>query len=270
MLHNTSLDEPGFAALAEFRSMTSRSLPKSSSVDFPRPLVTVDVVILTLGPCGLQVLLIQRPGNADEPFPNAWALPGGFVDVARDADLLACALRKLREKTGVNSTYLEQVGSWGSGRRDPRGWSTTCVYFALLPHAALKIDKGGNAAEVRWFDVGPDGEALAAGTLAFDHGALLAATLQRLQSKVEYTSLPAFLLTEPFTLPQLQQAYELVLGRRLDRSAFRRRALAMEGFLREAGVMQTGAPRAPMGYVLASREQPMVFPRTFEPRYDRD
>lgn len=246
-------------------------MPKSApaartTLDFARPLATVDVVILTLGLRGLQVLLVQRPDNADEPFPDAWALPGGFVDVARDADLQACALRKLQEKTSVRSPYLEQVGSWGGRARDPRGWSTTCVYVALLPPSATSVGKGGNAADVRWFDVTQDGTVPSAGDLAFDHARLLAAALQRLRSKVEYTSLPAFLLSEPFTLPQLQQAYELILDRSLDRSAFRKRALDMPGFLKPVGVLPTGAPRAPMGYVLRDRGQPLVFPRTFEPR----
>ena len=250
--------------------MPAGSSAATSPMNFPRPLATVDVVILTLGASGLRVLLVQRPGGGDEPFPKAWALPGGFVDVQKDADLQACALRKLHEKTAVRSTYLEQVGSWGARARDPRGWSITCVYFALLPQSALHIGKGGNAADVGWFDVEPDGTVPTAGPLAFDHERLLTAAWQRIQSKVEYTSLPAFLLSEPFTLPQLQQAYELVLGRELDRSAFRRRALSMPGFLREAGVLRTGAPRAPMGYELIDRQQPMVFPRAFEPRTTRD
>ena len=237
----------------------------TDSLNFPRPLATVDVVILTLGASGLRVLLVQRPAGAGEPFPKAWALPGGFVDVQQDADLQACALRKLYEKTAVRNTYLEQVGSWGGRARDPRGWSTTCVYFALLPQSALQLGKGGNAADVGWFDI-EEGAVPTAEPLAFDHERLLAAAWQRLQSKVEYTSLPAFLLDEPFTLPQLQQAYESVLGRELDRSAFRRRALAMPEFLRAVGVVQNGAPRAPMGYELIDRQQPMVFPRAFEPR----
>lgn len=237
------------------------------SIDFPRPLVTVDVVILTLGPRGLQVLLVQRPGSEREPFPHAWALPGGFVDVARDVDLQACAMRKLQEKTAVSSPYLEQVESRGSGTRDPRGWSTTCVYLALLSQDTLRLDKGGNAADVRWFDVNLDGCVPTAGRLAFDHDELLASALQRLKSKVEYTSLPAFLLQEPFTLTQLQEAYEVVLGRTLDRPAFRRRALDMPGFLSAAGIVRSAkAVRKPQGYTLLNRERPMIFPRAFEPQ----
>ncbi len=79
----------------------SRSL---NSLDFPRPLTTVDVAIFTVQGDRLQVLLVRRGAETGEPFPNAWVLPGGFVDVTSDKDLEGCALRKLREKTGVAST----------------------------------------------------------------------------------------------------------------------------------------------------------------------
>lgn len=234
--------------------------------DIRRPLVTVDVVIFTLINEVLQVLLVQRPDHEGEPFPGQWALPGGFVDVALDDDLRACALRKLHEKTAVQSPYLEQLGSWGGRMRDPRGWSVTQVYFALLPCTSLQPRKGANAADVRWFAVDGTGAARRNSGLAFDHAAILAAAVERLRSKVEYTSLPAFLLTEPFTLPQLQRVYEIVLGRAVDKSAFRTRALAAPDFLKEAGAQITGAPRAPMGYRLKNHEQPVTFPRTFQAR----
>ncbi|WGS23884.1 MULTISPECIES: NUDIX domain-containing protein [unclassified Bradyrhizobium] len=80
--------------------------------------------------------MVQRPKTESEPFPGSWALPGGFVDIAGDRDLEACAVRKLKDKTGVVSPYLEQLGSWGSATRDPRGWSATHAYFALLPEQA--------------------------------------------------------------------------------------------------------------------------------------
>ena len=243
-----------------------RSAPAALVQDIARPLVTVDVVIFTLVDEALHVLLVQRPRQGNEPFPGQWALPGGFVDVLLDDDLRACALRKLREKTAVESPYLEQLGSWGGRLRDPRGWSMTQVYFALLPFASLQPRKGANAADVRWFAVDAAGVTQADGDLAFDHGLILAAAIERLRSKVEYTSLPAFLLTEPFTLPQLQRVYEIVLGREVDKSAFRTRALAAPDFLQEVGLQATGAPRSPMGYRLVNRQQPVTFPRTFQAR----
>lgn len=98
--------------------------------------------------------------------------------------------------------------------------------------------------------------------LAFDHGEILAAALERLRGRVEYTSLPAFLLPEPFTLPELQHAYEVVLGRPLDKSAFRKRMLDA-GFLQEAGPVSGASGRSAMGYRIAERARPAIFPRTF-------
>lgn len=242
----------------------SRSTGKTagSRNDFVRPYTTVDVVIFTVLEGVLKVLLVQRPDDPAEPHPGAWALPGGFVDVAQDADLLACARRKLRDKTGVSSSYLEQLGSWGSATRDPRGWSATHAYFALIAGDKLALAKGANAADVAWFEVDP---LLARPRLAFDHGEILRAAVERLRSKVEYTSLPAFLLAEPFTLPQLQRMYEYVLGRPVDKSGFRTRMLAAD-FLDEAGHVDGESNRPAMGYRLRDRRAPVVFPRTFSPR----
>ena len=230
--------------------------------EFARPYTTVDVAIFTVHGDALEVLLVQRPNAPGEPCPGCWALPGGFVDIALDHDLLGCARRKLAEKTGVLSPYLEQLGSWGSAARDPRGWSATHAYFALIPDRGLRLAKGANAAAVGWFAVD---EPWPGAALAFDHGEILQAAVERLRSKVEYTSLPAFLLHEPFTLPQLQRTYEAVLGRAVDKSGFRTRMLAA-GFLDEAGVVESDSNRPPMGYRLRDRERAVVFPRTFSPR----
>jgi 8-oxo-dGTP diphosphatase len=240
--------------------MTTRKPQKSPP--FPLPFTTVDVVIFTAIEAGLQVLLVQRPGAPDDPYPGRWALPGGFVDIDTDADLLACARRKLKEKTAVDSPYLEQLGSWGSAVRDPRGWSATHVYFALIPSQDVALQKGANAADVAWFGVD---EVLKRPKLAFDHAEILRAAVERLRGKVEYTSLPAFLLPEPFTLPQLQRMYEVVLGRPVDKSGFRTRMLAAQ-FLKEAGYVEGDSNRPAMGYRMIDRRAPVVFPRTFSPR----
>jgi 8-oxo-dGTP diphosphatase len=237
--------------------------PASARHDFPRPYTTVDVLIFTVLDEALKVLLVQRPSDADEPSPGLWALPGGFVDVDRDADLEACARRKLVDKTGVASPYLEQLGSWGSATRDPRGWSATHAYFALMPADGVTLTKGANAVDVAWFTV--DDALLARKKLAFDHAVILRAGVERLRSKVEYTSLPAWLLSEPFTLPQLQRTYEVVLGRPVDKSGFRTRMMAAD-FLAEVGVVESDSNRPPMGYRLKDRETPVFFPRTFSPR----
>lgn len=228
----------------------------------PRPFTTVDVVILTIRRERLHVLLVQRPSaNAgpDEPFPGMWALPGGVVDVTLHASLEDCALRKLEEKTGVRSPYLEQVGSWGSAARDPRGWSATHVYVALLADETLTLQKGGNSADVTWQPVQGDGVAL---PLAFDHAVLLAAALERIRSKTEYTSLPVHLLPETFTLSELQRVFEIVLGRPLEKKAFRTRMLAVP-LLEEAGGQKKTGRRPAALYTLKEKNGLAYFSRSF-------
>lgn len=242
--------------------MATKTPPVKKANDFPRPYTLVDVVIFTVLDNSLKVLLVQRPSDTAEPCPGQWALPGGFVDIDRDKDLMACARRKLLEKTSVHSPYLEQLGSWGSATRDPRGWSATHAHFALIPAQDLQLAKGANAADVAWFKVD---DLLKKPRLAFDHSEILQAAADRLRSKVEYTSLPAFLLAEPFTLPQLQKTYEIVLGRVVDKSGFRTRMMAAD-FLEEIGFIESASNRPPIGYRLKDRSAPVFFPRTFSPR----
>ena len=238
---------------------TGRARPTAS---FALPLASVDVVALSVFEQALQVLLVRRPNARGEPFPGRQALPGGFIDVAVDVDLVSCARRKLHDKTARGSLYLEQLGSWGGAARDPRGWSATHAYLALLPKDDALPGNGGVGAEAEWRRVD---EVLRKGGLAFDHLDILTAGVERLRSKAEYTSLPAYLLAEPFTLPQLQRTYEVVLGRPVDKSGFRTRMLSAQ-FLVEAGHVEGDSNRPPMGYRLREPETPAFFPRTFSPR----
>jgi 8-oxo-dGTP diphosphatase len=242
--------------------MTRENVERTKGLEFERPLVSVDVLIFSLLDDALKVLLVRRPDEPSDPFPGRWALPGGFVDVTRDRTLQDCAARKLLEKTGVSAPYLEQLGSWGSAMRDPRGWSATHAYFALIhmPQDQSDASERGSV-DSQWAEI----DEASRKRLAFDHSQILAAAIARLRGKVEYTSLPAFLLPEPFTLPQLQQAYEVVLGRPMDKSAFRRRMLDA-AFLREAGTVDGQFGRVAMGYRIKDRDQAVTFPRTFRAR----
>jgi ADP-ribose pyrophosphatase YjhB (NUDIX family) len=225
------------------------------------PLTLVDVVIFAVRDERLHVLLVRR---AEAPFAGRWALPGGFVDVARDADLEAAARRKLEEKTGVHSPYLEQLGSFGDARRDPRGWSATHVYFALLASAAVALQAGANAEEARWFAIA--GERVRE-PLAFDHGRIVAAAVARLRAKTEYTALPVHLVPGEFTLAELQRVHEVILERKLDKSAFRTRALAAD-FLEATGRTRAGPNRPARLYRLKRGREVVFFPRTFYPKAD--
>lgn len=239
-----------------------RKVPTQST--FERPLTGVDLVIFTLRDDALQVLLTKRPDGPGEPCPGCWALPGGFIDVDKDTSLEACARRKLAEKTGLSSPYLEQLGSWGNNTRDPRGWSATHVYFALIPSAGIEPRAGGHAADARWHPVRDHG---VKERLAFDHAEILSAALERLRNKVEYTSLPAFLLPEEFTLSELQRVYEIVLDRPLNKSAFRTRVRDAD-LIVEVPRQRSGPNRPAQLYRLKDRRHPVFFPRTFSPRGD--
>lgn len=241
------------------RDDPGRQARSLNSLDFPRPLTTVDVAIFTVQGDRLQVLLVRRGAETGEPFPNAWVLPGGFVDVTSDKDLEGCALRKLREKTGVASPYLEQLGSWGSAGRDPRGWSATHAYFALIPAKSITLATGANAADAQWFSVVGHG---VTPKLGFDHGEILAAAVQRLRSKVEYTSLPVYLMPPEFTLPDLQHVYEIVLDRPLEKSAFRTRMLAAD-LIEPIAKMRRGPNRPAQLYRPKRAKSPIVFARPF-------
>lgn len=233
-----------------------------SSQAFPRPFTTVDVVIFTVIDDQLHVLLVKRPTGDTEPYPGMWALPGGYVDIERDKDLEACALHKLKEKTGVMSPYLEQLGSWGSAKRDPRGWTATHVYFAMLPHESVKVGSGSQTTNIDWFPVKGNG---VGHKLAFDHNIILETAISRLRGKAEYTSLPAYLLPETFTLSELQHVFAVVLGRPVDKSGFRTRVLSA-GLVEEADGLKTGPSRPAQLYRLKTPKHPTFFPRTFSPR----
>lgn len=192
--------------------------PQTGPVPAPaeRPLLTVDVAILTLRDDSLQALLVRR---AEPPHAGRWALPGGFIR-PDDISLEGAARRVLLDKAGIETPYLEQLGSYGDAKRDPRGWSATVAYVALIASDRLEPRHGRNADAASWWPI--VGTSVAP-TLAFDHARILAAAIGRVRAKVEYTTLPVHLLPAKFTLPDLQRVYEQLLDRKLDKSAFRKR-----------------------------------------------
>jgi 8-oxo-dGTP diphosphatase len=183
--------------------------------DYPRPALTVDIVVFTLQENQLQVLLVQR---GKEPFAGMWALPGGFVQM--DESLEEAAHRELAEETGIQDAYLEQLYTYGDPGRDPRERVITVAYFALVPTGApFRREGGSDAAQAQWFP------ASSLPPLAFDHTEIARYALRRLRYKLEYTAVGFELLPEEFTLTQIQSTYEVVLGEKLDKRNFRRRIL---------------------------------------------
>ena len=229
--------------------------------DGPRPLSGVTVVAFAIHESQLWVVLARTPDTAGEPASRPWRLPEGPVDVERDGDLLSCARRVLKEKTGLPGAYLEQLGSWGSAARDPRGWSATHAWVALISAKADALPSVNATANAEWSAIVGDGVDR---QLHLDHEEILAAAVNRLRSKTEYTSMPAYLLPTEFTLTELQRAYEVVLGRNVEKSAFRTRILSAD-LVVPLDRLREAANRPARLYRLRHRH-PYYFPRPLQPK----
>jgi 8-oxo-dGTP diphosphatase len=143
--------------------------PAKYTYDYPRPAVSVDVVIVSNEPTP-RVLLVRRK---HDPFAGRWALPGGFIEM--DESLEAAARRELYEETGVEAEELEQLHTFGDPGRDPRGRIITVVYLAIVDAAKIKPRAADDAAEVGWHWLRQPP------ALAFDHAEILACARRRLE-----------------------------------------------------------------------------------------
>ncbi|MCA9197070.1 MAG: NUDIX hydrolase [Planctomycetales bacterium] len=211
--------------------------------EYARPAVSVDCVTFGLDEDGLKVLLIERKL---EPFAGCWALPGGFVEMHESLE--TAAKRELEEETGLKVEYLEQLFTFGDVQRDPRDRVITVAYFALVKLTDHAVEAASDARQAVWFPVDetPD--------LAFDHDQILQVGFERLRNKIRYQPIGFDLLPKKFTLRQLQQLYEHLLRRPLDKRNFRKRILEM-GILQELDEVEQGvAHRAARLYRFHERQ----------------
>jgi 8-oxo-dGTP diphosphatase len=133
--------------------------------------LTADAIVVTREPRP-RVLLVRRK---HPPFAGVWALPGGFVNP--DEPLETAARRELREETGIDVGELTQMHAFGDPGRDPRGWTVSVVFVAVVDPSAVQPKAGDDAAEVDWQ---PMDELR---PLAFDHDKVLAFARQWLVSR---------------------------------------------------------------------------------------
>ncbi len=202
------------------------------SYEFPRPSVTVDCVIFGLDESQeLKVLLIER---GHEPFQGEWAFPGGFVDM--NEDLETAALRELEEETSIRNIFIEQLYTFGKTKRDPRGRVISIAYYALVNLKDHPVQANDDAKEVAWFPIDQLPK------LAFDHQHIFEIAINRLRAKVRYQPIGFELLPERFTLTQLQQLYETILGVDINKRNFRTKILKM-GVLKKISLQKGVAHR---------------------------
>lgn len=197
---------------------------------------TVDVVLLTLRAGRLQVALLMRD---KAPFQGAWALPGGYVHVDADEDAEQAAGRVLQERTGIVSPYLEQLATFSGRARDPRGWSVSISYYALVP---VEVIERVERSDLKLMSV----EQIK--SLPFDHLQIIHAALERVRSKSSYSSLPVYLCSEQFTLPQLQAVYEAILNEPINKVSFRRKMDELGILEPVVGAVETGKANRPAQY----------------------
>lgn len=223
------------------RAGSARSAAPAAS-----PLVAVDVAIFTIEQRELRALVVEARGG---PFAGWWAFPGGLVPVGEAPE--ATATRELLEQTGIRHVYLEQLRTFGDPGRDPHAHVVSIAYFALVPtkgHAALPNPK---YRELRWLPVRDLPQ------LAYDHNAVAEYALARLQAKLEYTNIVYSLLPAEFTLGELQEVYEIILGREIDRRNFRKKVLSI-GLLRALSRQRRGPHRPAELYAFTRREPMMI------------
>lgn len=190
---------------------------------YETPLVTVDIVLLTVSENRLKVLLIQRKGA---PYEHMWALPGGFIRTGETLE--ESASRRLLEETNVDNIYLDQLRAFGKPGRDPRARVITVAYYALVSSEKLKLEAHANAEDVGWFCVTEMPE------LGFDHSEIIDTALREMKHQLENSEIAFQLLPKKFTLTELQRVYELILEKQLDKRNFRKKILA-SGHLRDLG-----------------------------------
>lgn len=186
---------------------------------------TADIVLLSIKDNELAVLLIKRK---EWPYNDSWALPGGFMDGDKDSSILDAARRELQEETGLDNIYLEQLATFSQKGRDPREEVAnspvrviSTAHIALIDYKKVHAVAGSDASEAKWFklsEIPP---------LAFDHNEIIETAVHRVRNKINYTNVGFELVPKTFTIPELREVFEHVLGRKLNATNFRTKILKL-------------------------------------------
>ena len=214
-------------------------------------LFSVDPVIFTFHKSELSVLLVKRE---KEPYKDLWSLPGGRVDKTMCTDLGEALRLKLKEKTGIDHLFFEQLGTYGSDSMDPRGWSVTTAYLALTHEDELNLTDSTET--IMWMSLN-DVQGL--DELAFWHKKIIQDAFSRLRDKSLYTDLPVNFMLEKFTYPALKIAYEKIIGVKIARQGFAKR-MDNANIFEDTGEREIGNNRPSPLYKKSRRGGAYVFP----------
>lgn len=234
--------------------------------NYERPSVTTDILILRMNKdySSLKLLLIKR---GDHPFLGSWALPGGFISPNETA--YVAATRELKEETGIDDVYFDQIYTFTKPGRDPRTWVMSIAYLSLISNLR-EVSGQDDADDAAWFDLKFTDDSItikndekgvaieyslkketfrngalqyqnyiptlvSTDALAFDHVEIIIEAMKKLREQIIYSNQAFCLVDKEFTLPELQAVYEVILGRKLYRKSFRDMA--------ERKIMETGNER---------------------------
>ena len=155
-----------------------------------------------------------------EPYKGRWAFPGGFIRMNETAE--EGARRELKEETGVEDVFVEQLQAFSGVNRDPRERVITIAFFALIKQSDYQVTGGDDASKAQWFRLHEIPE------LAFDHDSILRVAMSRLKQKIQFEPIGFELLCDKFTMTQLQSLYEAILEIRFDRRNFYKKMLSLD------------------------------------------
>jgi 8-oxo-dGTP diphosphatase len=211
--------------------LKTAELEKISHLDYFNIALSVDCVIFGYDEKELKVLLIK---SDLEEFSGLYSLLGDLV--RPDEDLDSAPYRVLKNRTGMDDVYLEQVHTFGSIGRHPSGRVITTAYYSLIDirHHNLQLDNN----ELHWHSVKDIKK------LAFDHRLILNTCLQQLRSQIMENPVVFNLLQDKFSLRELQEVYEAILGIKLDRRNFRKK-IAVKDWLQDLNEMETNLSHRP-------------------------
>ena len=211
---------------------------------------SIDCVLFGFDGKELKILLIERN---EEPFKDWWALPGNIVGQAESLD--QSAERILYELTGLSGIYMEQYYAFGDPGRHPQGRVITLAYFALIRLGGEKevLPRINYAKRANWISIDKLPK------LAFDHRKIYDKGLEKIKRRINHQPIAFELLSEKFTLTQLQNVYELILGKKLDKRNFRKKITSF-GVLKELNEKQKGVSyRAATLYKFDKRKYAKLF-----------